>query len=234
MLNELGLSWVQHNKEWLQKLFVTWNTVQLAVLQNSEAVCTGYTYTLHQAVAATRIGKMTDTTAIVAGAICGHHGGRTKSGALCKNPGKNAGNRCYAHPVSQYEVLFSPGSTLPHVTLSVGPDNKIRTPQSWETLDIVVDHTVYRAVDFFNTPAFMFTPAYLVMNSFINSWQDRCGPVLDFHIICQLGPLHVSSQWPIQRLRGQLQYFGPWRTSDGQDVAQHGYLVGDYTPGIWI
>jgi hypothetical protein len=230
MLTTLAQAWVAQNLSWLQQIFKQWDRVELTVVHDEQKRCIGYEYILHEATVNTALGAPASIPPMIKGALCS---GTTKSGGPCKNPGKNAGNRCYAHPWPLQAVAIAAGTRVPRMIISTagGPDNHLRGPIAWDQL--LFDHT-HQALDYLATPPLDFKTAYLVLNSFINTWQDQYGPVLNFNIICQHGAIRASSQWPIERLRSQLKYTGPWRTTRGEQVALQGALVGDYTPGIWM
>jgi hypothetical protein len=232
MLTTLAQAWASHNSSWLQQVFDSWDSVSLQVQRDEQEHCVGYRYVLQNAVLKTRLGSAAVIPPTVPGAICGDHGGTTKSGGSCKNPGKNVGNRCYAHALPLHAVACPVGTRLAEVVIDPGePDNKLRGPVPWDRLSFNETH---QAIDFVNTPPLAFKSAYMVMNSFINVWQDQWGPVLNYNVICQHGSIRASSHWPIERLRSQLKYNGPWRTTRGEQVALQGSLLGDYTPGIWM
>lgn len=235
MLSVLAQAWAAANATWLQRVFSSYSGVALEIVRDAQQRCIGYEYVLQNAVTATRFGKPAEVTAVQKGAVCGDFGGKTKTGGPCKNPGKNAGNRCYAHPIALMDISYDTGAKVDRVVISPGsPDNQLRDPIAWEQIAFQLPLGVCRAIDYFSTPPPAFKSAYLVLNGFINSWQDQYGPVLDFNIICQYGPVRASAHWPIERLRAQLNYAGPWRTCGGEQVALQGRLLGDYTPGIWM
>lgn len=231
-LTELGSIWARDNATWIDQIFSSWEDISLEVIKDSSDNCAGYQYVFKYATLVTKLALDSH-----AGSICGNYGGRTKTGAPCKNSGKYAGNRCHAHPIeSAIITLFEPGTVVPKITICIGPDNSMRPmPKSmfWQDLPLIIDDVTTRAIDFVGKEL-QFETAYSVINKFVVWCQDTYDSPLTFTITCHLGTINVSPHWSITRLRNMLQYMGPWTTSNNENVALHGYFVGDYTPGTWV
>ena len=227
-LSELGEIWARDSISWLNEIFCSWQNVYLEVIKNTKGSCEGYQYVFESAVLKKEVAF---ENPIEKGSICGDHGGRTKTGAPCKNPGKYPGNRCRSHPTSQ--SILKVETTVPKISICMGPDNSLRPMPIHITLKdllFIVDGSNARIDD---ASAIQYETAYSVINKFVVWCQDTYESALTYTITCHLGTINVSPHWPISRLRNMLQYYGPWVTSSKENVALNGYFVGDYTSGIW-
>ncbi len=235
-LSALGNAWAASNKAWLRRLFSSWGDVDLHVLRDAQSLCIGYEYILRNVQTIARLGTRLEIPPMEKGATCGSYGGRTKQGEPCKKAGTGLGNRCHTHPVSQVDIAYPSNSRISEIYISIGPDNALRPMPhvvQWNDMAFLVDQRRLQAIDFVGTDPCVFQTMYYLLNDWIVGWHDRHGGPTDFIISCKHGQIAASRHWPIERLREFLRYQGPWTTPTKQSVAQQGYLVGDYVPGVW-
>jgi hypothetical protein len=225
MLHELGNLWARNNETWIKQIFNNWSVVTLEQVDFA-----GYNYVFRDVKLSSRIGLKHTIPELVKGSQCGSYGGLTKTGEPCKKAGTNTGNRCSLHPCSRFSIAFNAGDTINEIKLNFGADHAFRPmPHTlpWSTIQVFIDGQPYQFLDLDGSISLVTGLAV------INDCLASCKQFQTHNIQCQYGNLSVNPFATIQKFRISVEYYGPWRTSTNQDVAQDGYYVGDYTAGVW-